>query len=329
MSHDYDQKRGFIFRSIENGDFLPRVEDIKDFKNFDEKSESQKKEMVTRLYEWARRGVRYTDMAFCMCDILGFSSRILNEKGSLLRFYSDIVIPLLEAGIKEGKFASDFVRAAFSSVPKEISVDGSKALSDPPCIEVLTFADTIVMYPVTSSKTHQFYSLPIIQILLLNWAARYLFVEMMKRRVLLRGSISFGECLISRDPISYLGTTIIEAHATETIQNWGGLMFAPSAAKYIENFNRPIHGIEKHVVPIKQDRSSLALYRKLFPDSNFNNYVMDWTLLIDLDLTNIDWIRKESKNMKLKPNVRNLYKNTMKFYDSMSAMRAQIRDLLS
>jgi hypothetical protein len=320
-------KKAYIRQRILNGTFLPRPADIEELDNLEQKPLTQRKNVINHLYEHARRGVRHTELAFFMCDILGFENKILKQRNSL-RLYDEIVLPLLDTGIREGKFASDFMEMIFATISKRLFNNEVQTRSKPPRVEALSFADTIILYPAISAKTQGVFSAPITQILLVNWAARYLFVEMLSREVLLRGSIGFGECLISRDPISYLGETIVEVHSAEILQNWGGVIFSPSAARIIREFNRPIYGVEKYRVPVKQDEKSKRLHRKLFPNSGGWNYVMDWTVLIELLGRNIHWVKRESENERLDPHARELHKNTVEFFNYMFHMRKHFSDLV-
>ncbi len=187
----------------------------------------------------------------------------------------------------------------------------------------MIFADTIILYVIIGKKTHPIFEIiPVYQIDLLTWAARYLFTHMLNHEVLLRGSMGFGECLITKKPIAYLGSTIIEVHSVESIQQWGGLTYAPSAAKLLKESKGIHHGIINHKTPFKDDNKSRRLRNKLFGNDE-KNYVMDWTLLVDLDIANIDWIKRESENKSLPDDVKRLYKNTLDFYESQSIPRKE------
>jgi hypothetical protein len=320
-------KKAFIQRSILEGTFLPPIGDIKEIEDIEREPIAVQKKVVNRLYEYACRGVRQTNMAFLMCDILGFSEKVLKKrKGGWL--YDEIVLPFLKTGIVEGKYASEFIQMLYKTVSKESDYDKNDVSRRPPRIEILSFADTLIMYPAISLRTPTVFIKPIVQILILNWAARNLFVEMLRHEVLLRGSIGFGECFISRDPICYLGNTIIEVHTAEIIQNWGGVMFSPSASRIISEFKQPIHSVEIYRVPVKKDENSIRLFKKLFPRFKGINYVMDWTLLAELNGGNIEWVRRESENRSLDSHARELNKNTVDFYDHMHSARQHFRGIV-
>ncbi len=320
-------KEAFISQNILLGTFLPRFQEVKELENIEQKPLSLRKPFVNRLYEHACRGVRHTNMAFFMCDILGFSEKILKKRNSSW-LYDEIVLPLLKTGIGEGNYASDLLEMIYTTASQKPFVGKAEVASKAPRIEVLSFADTVIMYPAISINTPSVFTTPIVQILLLNWAARYLFVEMLCHKVLLRGSVGFGECFISRDPISYLGETIIEVHNTEIIQNWGGVMFSPSATRIIREFKRSVYGIENYKVPVKKDKKSIRLFRKLFPYFKGSNYVMDWTILVELMGKNIDWVKKESENEDLDFHARELNKNTVDYYNYMTDMRQHFSSLV-
>jgi hypothetical protein len=87
----------------------------------------------------------------------------------------------------------------------------------------------------------------------------------------LRGAISYGECIVSTDPIYYLGRPILEAYELEKRQEWAGVSLCPSAAERVdpESENRII----SWDVPVKGGWSSKVFGRGRAKDRMF---AVDW-----------------------------------------------------
>lgn len=321
--NERDRKIRFVFDSLDKGTFNPRPEDLTEYHQFENLLINQQNELIDKLYAYAKREFQYCNTAFCMFDILGYSNTISQDDSNLLNIYENIVLPLVDYGIKDGKFASEFMKIVPGIVDRKLGINSNERKKAPK-IELLVFADSIILYVILDKETHPIFEFsPVYQIDLLTWAAKYIFTRMLNHEVLLRGSMGFGECLITKRPIAYLGNTIIEVHTVEAIQQWGGLTYAPSAERLIRKSKGNHHGIVNYKTPFKNDEKSKRLQAKYFGDSQ-TNYVLDWTLLVDLDIGEIAWIKRESENKNLTKNIRKLYQNTLDFYEAQSKPRKNI-----
>lgn len=210
----------FISKMIKEGHFFLSKSDIAKLK-----ADLNSRKGVHRLLRYAKARVVHRHMAVGMFDILGFSEMIMKAS---LDFYDKIVFRLLHSSLKQADFVSEISHLYLSRLRDKDTKENA------PKIDVLVFSDTVLIYPRFTENTHGIYYEPIIQILMLARAARYIFNDMLERNILLRGSIAYGECLISRNPIAYLGEPIIEAYKVEKMQKWARILFAPSAGKYLE-----------------------------------------------------------------------------------------------
>jgi len=66
----------------------------------------------------------------------------------------------------------------------------------------------------------------------------------------IRGAIAYGEFLVSRDPLYFLGRPLLDAHWLESNQEWAGVALCDSAAQYLDqDVGRLVHWD----VPLKRD----------------------------------------------------------------------------
>jgi len=318
------QKLRFITRRLNTGHFLPTPTDIDRIKELSaarmrsnperqgEQRPSSPKEArtdaINRLYDMAKRGLVHSEIAFCMIDVLGFSS-LLESPTDAFTLYQDVIIPLIETRDTELENAVKMLSIPFEKERRRPRRD----LSDLPRLEALFFSDTIVLYPAFTSKVPPVYREPAIQVWLLAEAARNLIMNFLGRRLLIRGSIGYGECLLTRDPICYLGRTIIEVHSIEACQNWGGIALAPSAAISMDRFKKLPREFCRYRVPWKTTPAAQETLRRYPYRNAIEEYVIDWSFYGLCNDNVIPWLEEQAR-AGATPQIRDLYANTAAFY---------------
>ncbi len=323
-----DKEVNFIGRSVKDGRFMPSPAEARKLAESSDKTPEEQKKVVNRIYQLAKRGVQQGERAFLMCDMLGFSDMLSGNQEQLMEIYEGIILPCLNDALEQGPNAAQSVVYGVMRWWDALGMTINEDLDGPrPKVEVLMFADTIVMYPTFKEVTFSLFKISLCQLALLNNIARYLFVGMLERKILLRGSIGFGDSFISRDPICYLGKPVAEVHNTEMIQNWGGLLFAPSAAGIISDLKDPyiLTGVAAYDVPIKPDPKSQELYNKLFLQNEVPKYVVDLTLGYGPSTDGVGWLREQTNNQDMNPKVRELYENTFQFYEVQEEVKEKYR----
>lgn len=157
---------------------------------------------------------RYTDRWFCFFDLLGFSSLIHSEDiKDVIRTYNDVLDTL------EKKHAKNISRAA---------------------VTYSWFSDSFILY--TRGKSLE-------QFVLLEQTARLFFSNLIRKKIPLRGAMSFGKLYSKVDRNTFVGPALIDAYKHGEDQDWVGYILAPSACKELSGTSL--------------DPSSLAFYRPL------------------------------------------------------------------
>ncbi len=325
--HNKDNHLKFINERFENGEFLPTSEDIErlimyfeeahghDPETHEETPQVAQDAAIRMLHGMAEAGFIHSEISFCMMDIVGFGE-LVSSTNDLFGLYKDTVIPVLSGVTTELENAVKFLAIGLRDFRNPVKSD----LSDVPKLEILLFADTIVVYPTFGSEVNQVFHEPFVQVWLVAMAARNIIIRCLSKRLLIRGSIGFGECLITQKPISYLGPTIMEVHSIEALQNWGGVAFAPSAAETMGNWKKLPREICRFEVPWKSGPRADKVLSRYPYQSGFENYVVDWSFYghaaCDEDVG--PWLKSQADKAEeeCKNDIRDIYLNTLAFLKS-------------
>lgn len=150
--------------------------------------------------------------AVATLDVLGFINRTSNCTTEEAR---DIVVGPLIYGALYTQF----------SIMKDLKRWGPFSP-----LGFLYFADTVVLYlPLKPNSIH---SSPENVMESIVYACTLMTAFSIWLNIPLRGAISYGECLICRDPLYFLGQPFLEAHKLEQEQEWAGVAVCNSAAHY-------------------------------------------------------------------------------------------------
>jgi len=317
----------YINERFEKGIFLPTSEDIERIKTYfeeawghnpqtnEENPQVAKNAAIHKLHGMAEAGFIHSDISFCMMDIVGFGEIISSTK-DLFGLYNDTVTPVLSGVSTEIENAAKFLAIGLREHRNPKITD----MSDVPKLEILLFADTIVVYPTFSLEVNKVFYEPFIQVWLVAMAARNIIMGCLSKKLLIRGSIGFGECLINQKPISYLGPTIMEVHSIEALQNWGGVAFAPSAAETMGVWKKLPREICRYDVPWKSGARADEVLNNYRYQPGFENYVVDWSFYGHA-ACNEDfgpWLNSQADKAEKrgKNDVRDIYLNTLSFLKS-------------
>lgn len=134
-----------------------------------------------------------------LLDVLGFSSLVASDgKGEHLNRY-------------------------LSSLKEALDVDSSD-----PKVDYVAFSDSIVLTTQDDSE-------PALQAILLR-CSRALGI-MLQHKIALRGAIAYGSFFRSKGPsgVFVAGRAILDAHHYEKLQDWVGIMLAPSTIERVPN----------------------------------------------------------------------------------------------
>jgi hypothetical protein len=148
--------------------------------------------------------------AFAMLDVLGFSARMkaATTRQQLEALRDSIIGGLLTAvEHAESRLAHDKRKSAFRA-PLGASY----------------FSDTLVFWLPTERNK------PEVTMTSMLFACQIVIAEAMWMGIPLRGAVAYGDCIVSRDPVYYLGAPILEAHDLEARQAWAGAALCDSAA---------------------------------------------------------------------------------------------------
>ncbi|HBG77873.1 MAG TPA: hypothetical protein DDW84_03340 [Phycisphaerales bacterium] len=203
-------------------------------------------------------------------DVLGFSRMIKEDSGNLVGFVEVDYKEIIRALITTGKYDPDFVN-------------------------ILWFSDTFLLFTNDGSKG----SLSKIDI-----AARHFFVNVIKKRIPLRGALSFGEFYADKQNNIFVGEGLIDAYKYAEYQNWLGFIMTPSAILEASKLGLCPPDRSKYIeydVPCKCQKSTEKLY--VFKPPEYPNL-----------RESVEQLYKESQNTCANDdNVMLKYKNTLEF----------------
>ncbi|MCK4357490.1 MAG: hypothetical protein KAW92_01865 [Candidatus Cloacimonetes bacterium] len=171
--------------------------------------------------------------AVAILDIIGFGSRM---KSLGIEEMRDKVIGGI---IRSTYFAYRIVKNDFERF-NHFSGDKLKP-------GILYFADSIILYLPLGEKS--VFSIPKNIIDSMIFMCSLLIAQSICINIPLRGAISFGECMVSYDPVFILGKPFIEAHYLEKQQMWAGAVLAKSAKDLYNNTN--LARVVEYDVPCK------------------------------------------------------------------------------
>jgi hypothetical protein len=148
--------------------------------------------------------------AFAMLDVLGFRARL--TQGRPLVEVRESVIGAIVSAVSDARTVVDHERRHSAYRAK---------------IGVACFSDTTILWlPTERAK-------PEIALMSMIYACQIVIAEAMWMNVPLRGAIAYGECIVSSDPVYYLGPPILEAYALEQRQEWAGAVVCESARRLV------------------------------------------------------------------------------------------------
>ena len=130
-----------------------------------------------------------------------------------------------------------------------------------------------------------------------------LYKEAFKRKIFLRGGISYGEAIISLDSENkeniILGNTYIEAVKMEKVQSWMGFAFHPSMGEYLNKTSYKSILVE-YDIPVKKEYVNLGI-------PNFTIGWVDSSNAQDRDIFK-GWVTENDRQNEIKI-------NTLKFFE--------------
>jgi hypothetical protein len=222
--------------------------------------------------------------AIVLLDILGFKNMIKTQPLEKIR---DKVINLLMKSAEEAKYwvERDLIRFhRFSNNNNELIP-----------IKWIYFSDTIFVYLKRNPQDNSIIQTPDGRLDSISYFCSLLLAKAITENILLRGAISYGECLISNDPAYFIGIPILEAYELEKKQEWSGIVFTESAMKYLSDDTTRL---VKWDIPFKNTECK-------------NSYTVNWAFLCD----KVNWdncFNSSSKDVITKK------ENTKIFYDNFS-----------
>jgi len=155
-----------------------------------------------------------------------------------------------------------------------------------------------------------------------------LFKEAFKRKIFLRGGISFGEAIISLDSDNnenvILGIPYVESVKMEEIQSWMGLAFHPSMSEYLEKTDfRAILVEYKIPVKIKLKKKRIFFWKKRnTKEVKIPNITVGWVDISNAEDFEIfkDWTTKNKREEEIK-------QNTLKFFDIFKTRASRLTSI--
>ncbi len=162
--------------------------------------------------------IRSKDALIGVFDFLGFKGKMSGH--SLLDISSQFIA------------ISDIVKSCGESCNR-FEVDGKISKLTP---EIIRMSDTIIVYALEREPQD------VIQFL---WSVHHMLFYAMLYKFPLRGALTTGEMLISKDPIMLFGPALLEAFELEKSQEWSGACIGPSLKSYISGA-----GISEEIFPL-------------------------------------------------------------------------------
>ncbi len=137
-----------------------------------------------------------------------------------------------------------------------------------------------------------------------------LFKEAFKRKIFLRGGISYGEAIISFDTENkeniIIGTPYLESVKIEEIQSWMGLAFHPSMSEYLE-ITRYRPCLVEYIIPVKTEEGIIPNITVGWVDSSNAN---------DIEIFKV-WITSNKRKEEIK-------QNTFEFFNTCKERSSRI-----
>ena len=238
--------------------------------------------------------------AVAFLDILGFSEYFQpNREDCNTRDLADIRDEIVGTVIQSAAVAYLIAKDDFNHLDHHY---GAQVASRP---GILFFADSVVLYLPMGEKA--IFSKPETIIESMIYMCSLLIADSLCQNIPLRGAISFGECIVSHDPVYILGKPFIEAHKLESKQMWAGAVLAESAKAH---YHRREIDVVDYNVPCKSNGqlkriryTSVTWPRNVFGSNNE---------------ASIDWhscFKCSSIDNKILNDVQTKKENTKEFFD--------------
>jgi len=220
--------------------------------------------------------------AIAILDILGFSSRMEKLDIDKIR---DLII---------GETITNCI-VSMDYCQHEYQWD-----KNAPKLNWLFFADSLIIYlPISKDSI---LNTPQILIESLSLCCGILLASCFYKNISLRGAISYGEFLISNDPLYVIGKPLSEARELETIQEWAGVSITENASKLIDDLEATKPFIVDSLVPLKdsKQKNMFCVNWPLFIAGAYNDVSVglnrplpDWELCFDSKSNSVN-LKKEN-----------------------------------
>jgi hypothetical protein len=227
-----------------------------------------------------------------MIDILGFGKMISTQE---IKFVRDKVVKVL---FQSAEFANDLTNHGRHKYNKYSNIQVNVFP-----IKWLLFSDTVLVYLQVDDNSDSYINRKESAIASITYFCSMLMIKAYEANIALRGAISYGEVLISRDPIYYIGKPIYDAHKVEAMQQWSGIAILDSVIDGIDA--EQIRAV-KFKVPLKDGEKECTK----------EMYVVNWT--IDNWLNHdFEKIFNPNNLTDLTPDVIKKKNNTITFYNAL------------
>ena len=224
-------------------------------------------------------------------DILGMSSYMKAKYKNQPEYIRDFII---------GKMITSCI-TALNHVQHEFKYD-----NNPSKLEWLFYADTMIIYlPIKKGSSINSIN-DVIETL--AYCCNIVFASCLYQNIALRGAISYGEFLVSKDPVYIIGKPISDAYELESDQEWAGVAICEDLEVKILNRDLKLSYLTKADVPLKKRNSK-------------NMYCINWPVFIAGAFNNVtngkvyklpNWdecFNSTKENVKIKK------KNTVSFFE--------------
>ena len=153
------------------------------------------------------------DGVFAMLDVLGFRHRMDTVPLEDLR---DTVVGALISSALTAELLVNHDRSRAGYL--------SEAL-----LRWAFFSDTVVLWLPSEERRAKS------ALASITYTCQVMLAKAMWLNVPLRGAIAYGRCIVSRDPVYYLGKPILEAHDIEQRQQWAGVVLCKTASELVDD----------------------------------------------------------------------------------------------
>lgn len=151
-----------------------------------------------------------TDGVFAILDVLGLRDRMQSMRLTDVR---DLVV---------GALVSSAAHAGL------VTSDDRRQWTDQTSLAWACFSDTVILWLPAPEQRARWALESVV------YTCQMMLAKSMWLNVPLRGAIAYGECVVSLDPIYYLGLPILEAHSLEHCQQWAGVALCTSAERVLD-----------------------------------------------------------------------------------------------